>query len=137
MSTEENKAFVRRWFEETAVNDYLALVDKTMAPDFVQHDPAGDMPLENFKQYNSMLLAAFPDISFTVEDMIAEGDKVVTRWTMNATHKGQFGGIPPTGKRVSIIGVDISRIVAGKIVESWMYSDRVGLMQQLGVMPSQ
>ena len=60
MSTEENKAFVRRWFEETAVNDYLALVDKIMAPDFVQHDPAGDMPLENFKQNNSMLLAAFP-----------------------------------------------------------------------------
>ena len=84
-----------------------------------------------------MLLAAFPDISFTVEDMIAEGDKVVTRWTMNATHKGQFGGIPPTGKRVSITGVDISRIVTGKFVESWMYSDRVGLMQQLGVMPSQ
>lgn len=91
MSTEENKAFVRRWFEETAVNNYLALVDKTMAPDFVQHDPAGNMSLEQYKQYNTMLLVAFPDISFTVEDMIAEGDKVVTRWTINATHKGQLG----------------------------------------------
>ena len=136
MSIEENKALVRRWFEVSSEEDLPALY-KTVSPDFVLHDTAGDMPLEQYKQYNTMLFAAFPDISFTVEDMIAEGDKVVTRWTMNATHKGQFGGIPPTGKRVSITGVSIDRIVAGKFVESWLYSDRLGLMQQLGVIPSQ
>ena len=135
MSTEEKKALMRRWFEFSSEEDTLTLYD-TFASNFIQHDPAGDMPLEQFKQYNTILFAAFPDISFTVEDMIAEGDKVVTRWSLSATHKGEFQGIAPTGNRVSITGVDISRIVAGKVVESWMYSDRVGLLQQLGVIPS-
>ena len=137
MSTEENKAVVRLFFEAKTIDDYLALVDKYMTPDFVQRDPSGDMPLEIFKQYNIAMANAFPDFSFTVDDQVAEGDMVVTRYTMKGTHKGEFSGIPPTGKSFSITGVDVSRIVNGKFVEGWGYADRLGLMQQLGAIPSQ
>jgi steroid delta-isomerase-like uncharacterized protein len=140
MSTEENKAIMRRYFEES--NDIngdpgkvLALIDKHLAPDFVQHDPSGDMPLDIFKPYNIALVNAFPDLNFTINEMIAERDTVVTHYTMTGTHKGEFSGIPPTGKSFSITGVDISRISNGKCVEGWGYADRLGLMQQLGVIP--
>ena len=137
MSIEENKTIVRRFFEAKTIDEYLSLVDTYMAPDFVQRDPSGDMPLEVFKQYNMAVANAFPDFSFTVDDQIAEGDIVVTRYTMSGTHNGEFSGIPPTGKCVSVKGIDISRIVNGKYVEAWGYSDRLGMMQQLGLIPKQ
>ena len=142
MSIEENKQMVRRYFKESNdikgdPNKVSALIDKYLAPDFVQHDPSGDMPLEIFKQYNIAIANAFPDFSFTIDDQVAEGDMVVSRYTMTGTHKGEFRGIPPTAKGFSITGVDIGRIVNGKFVEGWGYADRLGLMQQLGVIPSQ
>jgi steroid delta-isomerase-like uncharacterized protein len=142
MSIEENKVIMRRYFEES--NDIqgnpskvLAIIDKNLAPDFVQRDPSGNMPLEIFKQYNIALVNAFPDLNFTIDDMIAERDTVVTRYTMTGTHKGEFSGIPPTGNSFSITGVDISRITNGKCVEGWGYADRLGMLQQLGVIPRQ
>lgn len=103
-------------------------VEETFTPDFVMHIPEGDMPLEKFIQYNIMLFAAFPDFTCTVEDQIAEGDKVVTRLTMRGTHQGPWRGIPATGKKIEISGAHVSRFAGGKIVEGWGYSDALGLM---------
>ncbi len=92
---------------------------------------------EGLKQYTSMTLAAFADLHVTVEDEIAEGDKVVTRYSARGTHKGEIMGIPPTGKQVAWTGIVITRIAGGKIIEAWANIDRLGVMQQLGAIPSQ
>jgi predicted ester cyclase len=88
------------------------------------------------KQGLTRAQAAFSDISITVEDQIAEGDKVVSRWTIRGTHKGEYMGIAPTGKQVTITGISIYRIEKGKIVEDWANSDMLGMLQQLGAIPS-
>ena len=120
MSTEQNKALVRRLMEEVFNRGNISLVDELFAPDFVEHEelppgiPAGS---EGVKQMSTMFRSAFPDFKATIDDMIAEGDKVVVRGTWSGTHKGEFMGIPPTGKRVSIGVIDIIRIAGGKFVE--------------------
>ena len=91
--------------------------------------------LEEYKQRVSSVRNAFPDIHFTVDDVIAEGDKVVHRWTLVATHKKEFRGIQPTGKKVTIWAIGIERIVDGKFVETWERYDTLGMMRQLGVIP--
>jgi steroid delta-isomerase-like uncharacterized protein len=91
---------------------------------------------EGIKQFYATLRAAFPDIHFTIEDQIAEGDRVVTRWTARATHTGEYQGIPPTGKQFSLTGIDIDRIANGKVVECWPIADELGVLQQLGVIPA-
>jgi len=88
------------------------------------------------KQFVSMYLTAYPDTHFTIEDQIAEGDTVVTRWTARGTHKGPLMGIPPTGKQVTVTGISIGRVVNGKTVEGWSNYDTLGMMQQLGVVPA-
>ena len=135
MSTEENKALMRRWIE--AVNQRnLAVLDELCVPDFVYHNASQTMQgLEPFKQVLSMYLAAIPDVHFTLEDVIAEGDRVVTRQTYRGTHQGKLMGIPPTGKQVTLTGIAISRIADGKVVEQWSNNDDLGLLQQLGVVP--
>ena len=134
--TEEKKAFVRR-FAEFINKDVLAPIDEFFATTYVYHNPA--MPevkdLAGVKHFNAMAYSAFPDIQFTIEDMVAEGDKVVYRYSARATHKGAFMGIAGTGKRVTVEGVVISRIVGGKFHEDWENMDMLGLMQQLGVVP--
>jgi steroid delta-isomerase-like uncharacterized protein len=139
MSTKENKELVRQTIKEwNAVNGDVAkmrsLYDKYYAPGFIYHDvSAGDMNREQTIQDMVTYLAAFPDVNYTIDDILAEGDKTVIRCTIQATHKGTFMGIPATGKRIVIKGVEIDKIVGGKIVEAWGLDDSHRMMTQLGV----
>jgi steroid delta-isomerase-like uncharacterized protein len=135
MSAQESKAIARRGYEAINQNTLDAL-DEIVASDMTDHDPApGQGPgLEGVKQWFSEMHTAFPDFQMNVEDMIAEGEKVVNRVSMSGTHEGEFMGIEPTGNRVTITGIDILRITDGKIVERWGNFDNLGMMQQLGVM---
>ena len=140
MSTEENKALARRLYDAfnqaIRTGDFAAL-SMVLSADTVDHNPnPGQAPgLEGVKQVFGGFRAAFPDLTLTVEDMIAEGDKVVSRLTIRATHRGDFQGIPATGKQVTQTGIDILRIAGGKVVERWGEFDNLGLLQQLGVVP--
>ncbi len=136
MSTEDNKALVRRVYEEIVNQHNLAteLID----PNYVDHVP-GFPPvqgIEGLQQLISIYRNAFPDMQVTIEDLIAEGDKVAARFTFRGTHTGELMGIPPTGKQVTVSALHILRVANGKIVEEWQNSDDLGMMQQLGVVPS-
>ncbi len=136
MSTEENKAHVRRVFEEVLNQGNMALIAEFYSPDYVDHSPNGPGPgLEGLKQYFMMYGTAFPDAHYTIEDQIAEGDKVVTRWSVRGTHQGPLMGIPPTGKQGAVTGMGIARLEGGKIVEVWSEFDALGMFQQIGVVP--
>ena len=137
MSTEECKAIVRRLYEGINKGD-LATVDALVANNFVNHDPSNSevRNSEDYKHWLTKLCTAFPDVHFTVEDLIAEGDKVVSRFTFRGTHKGEWRGVPPTGKRVTMTGTITNRVASGKIAECWINSDVLGLRQQLGLIPS-
>ncbi len=136
MSTEQNKAIVRRFTEEGWNQGNLAVFDELLAPNYVAHDPTTTVHgPEGFKQFYAGYHTAFPDTHLEVEDLIAEGDKVVDRWTATGTHLGPLMGIPPTGKSVRTPGMSISRIVNGKIEESWFNYNLLGLLQQLGAIP--
>jgi steroid delta-isomerase-like uncharacterized protein len=135
MSVEENKSLVRRFLEEVWNKGNLALVDELIAADYVYHHPTG-MVLHGIEQYKKLVnevRTAFPDIHFTIDDIIAESNKVVYRWTLRGSHKNEFRGIPPTGKMVTMWGIFIDLIAGGKFVESWDRYDTLGLMRQLGV----
>jgi steroid delta-isomerase-like uncharacterized protein len=134
---EENKAIARRHFEEVWSKGNITLVDEHIATNFVLHDPSSRevQGTEGYKQYVTIYRTAFPDIHFIVEDQIAEGNKVATRWTATGTHQGELMGIPPTGKLCTVTGISIGRIAGGKIQESWSYWDAMGMLQQLGVVP--
>ena len=137
MSTEQNKSIARRFSEAFASNDQ-ATFNELLAPDLVAHVPGAPGPLnrEAFLQLGNMFLAAFSDSHITLEDQIAEGDKVVSRYTWRMVHTGAFQGLPPTGKQLAVTGIDIARIKDGKIVEYWANQDQMGMMQQLGVIPA-
>ena len=92
-----------------------------------------DVGREGAKQFVTMFRTAFPDLHFTIEDQIAEGDMVVTRWTARGTHRGDFQGVLATGREIRLTGTDIDRMTNGKVVECWAHVDELGLMQQLGV----
>lgn len=137
--SEQNKMLARRAVEEVWNRGDFAVVDELVASDIVVHasTPAGEIHgAEGIKQFYAALRKAFPDIHFTIEDQIAEGDRVVTRWTARATHTGEFQGIPPTGKQGRLTGIDIDRFANGKVVECWPNADELGLLQQLGVLPA-
>jgi len=138
MSAEENKARVRRFVEELWHAKNYGIVDELCAPEFVAHDLPAGVPAnrEGFKKVATVIHNAFPDIRFTLEDMIAEKEKVVLRWDSTGTHKGEFMGIPVTNKKVNRSGITIYRMAGGKIVEWWNKSDLLTVMQQLGVVPS-
>ena len=137
MSVEENKALVRRLVEAWNTRNW-GVLDELMVPDCVDHyAPAGQKPgREGYREAEINVTNAFPDIKFTIEDMIAEGDKVAVRLTFSGTHRGEFMGIAPTNKRVTVPEISIWRIVSGKFVEEWGFSDRLGVVQQLGVIPT-
>ncbi len=137
MSLEENKALVRRYAEEVLNRRNLDLLDEIFAPDFVQYgaDPDQVSGVEDLKQFFVMLRSGFPDFQVTIEDLLAEGDKVVLHFTFQGTHQGEFTSIGPTGKQVTMTGIDIFRIADGKIVELWNQEDVLGMMQQLGAIP--
>jgi steroid delta-isomerase-like uncharacterized protein len=140
MSTEENKALVRRFIEvanQGNVTEVSTTLDELFVPDFVRHDPAGGFrSREDYKQFLFSLQAALPG-QLTLEDLIAEGEKVVVRYTFHGTHQGEWRGLPPTGKAVTFTGIFICRILDGKIVEGWENADALGLVQQLGLIPAQ
>ncbi len=137
MSAEENKALVRNILEEAYNKGNLDVIDEHLAPDYVHHNPPTGVPndREGYKQAVTMLRTAFPDYHITIDDMIAEGDKVVLRLHWSGTHKGEFMGIPPTGKHITVEGISIHRIEGGKIVEQKGMVDSMSMMQQLGVVP--
>ena len=132
----ENKAIARRSIEEIFNKGNLAVADELIAANAVTHDPAdpnaGRGP-QAAKEQATMYRTAFPDLHVTIDEMIAEGDKVVTRWTARGTHKGDLMGIAPTGKQVTITGITIDRMTGGKAEEGWTNWDTMGMMQQLGV----
>jgi predicted ester cyclase len=132
MSAEENRALHRRYIEEMN-RDNFAFLDEYMAPGYVFHGAGVELEgVDAFKGYVQTMQGAFSELERTLEDTIAEGDRVVSRWSGRAAHSGEFAGIPPTGKRVTITGIIISRIVNGQAVEEWEEIDRLGLLQQLG-----
>ncbi len=137
MSIEENKAIELRFLEEVVNKGNLAVIDELCAANFVDHTalPGLAPDREGYKQFFAMSRSALPDFHSTLEDMIAEGDKVAERFTGRGTHKGEWMGIAPTGKQVTIQGMAIHRITDGKIVENWANMDMLGVMVQLGVVP--
>ena len=138
MSTEQNKAMDRRVYEEVWNRGNLAVIDELVAANYVDHDPqpTGALKgLEGLKQSVTMYRTAFPDVHFTIEDQIAEGDTVVTRWTARGTHQGPLMGIPPTGKQAMVTGVSITRWASGQVAEGWTNFDALGLLHQLGAVP--
>ena len=138
MSTEENKAMLHRVYEEAFNKGDLAVLDDLLAADYVLH-MAGLQEYkgaEGFKEMITALRSAFPDFNITVNDMVAEGDKVAHRYTWQGTHKGDFMGIAPTGKQVTVTGITISHFAGGKEGEAWSNIDSLGMLQQLGVVPA-
>ena len=138
MSVEENKAIARRHFEELWNKGDLAVADEIYAATAIGRDPTGPEH-GGYPDYEKQVVlrdrAGFPDEQVTIEEQIAEGDLVVTRWTSRGTHTGDFMGLTPTGKQVTATGVHIHRIVDGKIIEIWAMADYLGFLQQLGVIP--
>ena len=135
MSAEESKAIVRR-FWGVWEEDNFDLVDEVLAPDYLNHTPASpDQPTgpEGVKEVVSMFRIAMPDLKVVIEDMIAEGDKVAVRYTLEGTHEGELFGVPPTGQRLSIKSISVERVSDGKIREHWRITDGLDMMQQLGV----
>jgi steroid delta-isomerase-like uncharacterized protein len=136
MSAEENKSLVRRFYEEFFDKGNLAIVDELHSADFQHHDAGAPDPgggPEGYKRRNAAFLHAFPDRRVTIEDQVAEGDKVVTRSTMRAIHTGDLASIPATGRHVTVTATIISRIRDGQIVEEWEDWNALGMLEQLGV----
>lgn len=141
MSTSaENKEIVRRYYEEAFNEEQYDLLDELIAEDVVNHDPLSDETLSageargfaGFRRHVEVAHEAFADATVTIEDMIAEGDKVAARFTFEGTHEGRFGGIEPTGKQVAGTNMVFYRIEDGKIAERWLASDNLELLKQLG-----
>jgi len=133
MSLEDNKTVARRFIEEVFVKGRAEAVDELAAPDFTPHSWQSVKPgIENLKQAVKRVSAGLSDVSMKIEDMIAEGDKVVVRLTAHAVHNGEFMGLPPTGKAYTISETHIFRIDDGKVAEHWRDADMLGLMTQLG-----
>jgi steroid delta-isomerase-like uncharacterized protein len=136
MSTEENKALVRRLYTEVMGKGNMTVADELLSPEYVEHLPVPTPGREGLKQLVLMVLSAFPDIHPTVEDAVAEGDRVAVRIVARGTHQQAFMGVPPSGKAVEWREMHIYRVVGGKIVEHWGEIDQFGLLQQIGALPS-
>lgn len=133
MGIERNKAIARRFIEEILGRGNFDLLDEITADNYADHNlPAGVTPRQSIGAFR----AGFPDVEVTVEDVLAEGEKAVVRYTIRGTNTGSFFGMPPTGKSVRMSGISVYRIVGDKLVEGWVEYDQLGLLQQLGVVPS-
>jgi steroid delta-isomerase-like uncharacterized protein len=133
-----NKEIVRRLVEGVWTDRNFAIVDDLVAEDYVGHDPTQPETIkgrDGYKQFVAMYQTAFDDAQVTIDDQIAEGDQVVTRWTGRGTHTGELTGIAPTGKEVTVSGITISRLADGKIAEEWELMDALGMLVQLGAVP--
>lgn len=136
MSTEENKTIVRKFFEEGPSKGNLNIANELLAPDFALHVPLPAPPgIEGINEVITSCRAAFEHLNVTIEDMIAEGNKVAVRFTAHGVHKGDFMGLPATGKPITMTGIEVFRIKDGKIAELWGEANLLGLMQQLGIIP--
>jgi steroid delta-isomerase-like uncharacterized protein len=138
MSTEQNKALVRRLVEEVINQGDMSVIDEIVALDFVEHEelPPGIPPgREAPRALFSMMHNAFPDLNATIEQLLAEGDTVTLYMTWTGTQQGEFMGIPPTGRRISIEVIDLIRVADGQLVEHWGVMDSAKMMQQLGAVP--
>lgn len=139
MSTEQNKAIFRRYVEEVGNEGNLGLADEIFST-YLAHQSDGSVlerGPEDVKKFMGEFRDAFAGFHTTIEDQIAEGDKVVTRWRMQGTHSGEFRGIVPTGAELDVTGIGIFRFSEGKVVESWDNLDQLGMMKQLGVIDRQ
>ncbi len=133
-NTERNKTIYQPYIQQVFNQGQLNVLDQILSPSYVYHEaPLGTLPgTKGIKQVVSMFRAAFPDLEITIDDQVAENDKVCSRATTRGTHQGEIFGIPATGKVVTITGLTMVRIVDGLIVESWVKNDVMGLMNQLG-----
>ena len=136
--SEEHKAIARREMEIFSSGDF-SIADEVISPDYVGHDPATPEPIrgpEGVKAQAAGYRAAFSDLTLTVDHQVAEGDHVVTRWTARGTHDGELFGVPPTGNVVTTTGISIERVVDGQVVEDHTQWDALGMMQQIGAVPT-
>jgi steroid delta-isomerase-like uncharacterized protein len=138
MSTEENKAIIRRMTEEFYNQGNVESAERFFAATYVHHDPASPhvRGRDGLKQVVRAFLAGCPDLHITIDQLLAEGDMVTKRWTYHATHTGDLAGLPPTGKRIAMSGLELFRLEGGKIVECWLGYDNLSLMHQLGIIPT-
>jgi steroid delta-isomerase-like uncharacterized protein len=137
MSTEQNKSIVRRWVEEGWNKRNTALIDQLFTPNFYQHEtgPETVNSSETLKPFVAGYLSAFPDLQFTIEDLIAEGDKVVWRFKATGNNTGPFMGGPVTGKSIAVTGTITFRLEDSRMAEAWLNLDVLGLLQQVGIIP--
>jgi predicted ester cyclase len=140
-STEQNKATARRWFTDVIAQGQLEVADEIFAAHHIIHDPHAPPSgwpngPEGLKMVASVFGGGFCDWNITIDDQIAEGDRVASRWIASATNTGPVMGMPPTGKTVRVTGVNVARFEEGKIVESWFNFDMLTLLQQLGAIPT-
>jgi len=137
--SDENKAVVRRLYEQVWNKRKLDVVNELISPSHALHGPnfsGSSIGPEAYKGQISLFLKGYPDLQFTVEDIIAEKNKVVACWTISGTHRGDYAGIPATNKKVSVDGMTVHHLVGGKIMDSYTNWDALGIMQQLGVIPA-
>jgi steroid delta-isomerase-like uncharacterized protein len=132
---EKNKELLQVFTEDFWNKHNIAAFDKYFNSDFICHNADGDMNGEQYKGLSQAFFTAFPDLHITTDYLVAEGDKVVKVWTAHSTHKGELMGMPATGKRIVVTGIEMFRIVDGKIAELWACMDNLGMFQQLGVIP--
>jgi steroid delta-isomerase-like uncharacterized protein len=132
MNTEVNNQLVRRFEQQAWTRHNPAILDELCAPDYVAHMP-GSRSLDHaaHRQLIALFQRAFPDCEVTTDELVAEGDRVASRWTFQGTHDGEFHGLPPTGKRVVMSGISMLKILDGRVLESWHQGDNQNLMQQL------
>jgi steroid delta-isomerase-like uncharacterized protein len=137
--SETNKHLDHHFYKAVWNEGNYDLIDTLIASDYVGHELPDEVVVgpEGVKRNIATLRRAFPDLRFTIEDQVAEGDRVVTRWTARGTHESPFEGIPATGNQVIVMGIDISRIADGRYVEGWTSFDRLSLLQQLDAIPAQ
>jgi steroid delta-isomerase-like uncharacterized protein len=139
MSQADNKTIIRRFVEEGLNKRNAALIEEIYSAEYVGHDPERPAPrsIEDLRQGMVGLLGkVFPDAQYSIEGLVAENDLVVWHWTFRATHQAELMGIPPTGKSIQFSGVNIFRMANGKVIEDWVYRDTVGMLRQLGAMPT-
>ena len=137
-SVSANKEIIRRLVEGVWKDRNLAIIDELVAEDYVGHDPSQPTPIqgrEGFKEFVAVYQTAFQDAAVTIDDLIADGDQIVTRWTGKGNHTGELMGIAPTGKEVTVSGITIARMENGKIAEEWQLMDALGMLVQLGAVP--
>ena len=136
--TAANKALLRRFYKEVYVDWDMALADEVLSPRFTSHDWPNDGRTgpQAFRDYYAAIRSAVPDARYEVDDLIAEGDRVVVRWTLLGTHQGDFGGIAATGRPIALKGIAIYRVDGGKLMERWVVSDLHGLLEDIGASAS-